>query len=335
MKFHLFTYKLLFVILLFTHITSCDSDKEIPTIDIKGNNAICEIPFMRFPYRIGLNKEQLIILDMASDSMFYHVIKYPELKYQYSIGKRGSGPNEIVLPTPFQFYNDKLFLMDGINSKLMCFQQNDENIYTLQQKKELGSSRSVDFVIVNDSVTYIENLNGDSRIIKHTNKKAEKMFSIPSAVSNREDFNSVELALTWRSFMTYNGNLNKLALVTQMGDVLEIFDMNNNTAVVKYGKIGQPNTQKQIEGYHYVEWKDNKIYALYSGRDRDELDRNFNMGKRLPDGGNFIKVFSDNGDFIKQYRLDHFINSFTFCNEDNTIIGITSNQDEPLIYFDL
>ena len=315
-------------------IASCNSDKNIPTIDIKGENAICEIPFMRFPYRIDLNNEHLIVLDMASDSMFYHIIKFPELKYQYSIGKRGSGPNEIVLPTPFQFYNDKLYLMDGINSKLMCFQKNDENIYTLQQKKELDASRSVDFVVANDSVVYIENLNGDSRFIKYVNKKTEKLFSIPRA-SNSENLNSAELALIWRSFMAYNSKLNKLALVTQIGDVLEIYDMNTNTSIVKYGEIGQPHSQKQIEGYHYITWKDDRIYALYSGRDREELNRNFNMGKRLPDGGNFIKVFSNNGDFIKQYHLDHFINSFTFCNESNKIIGITSNQDEPLIYFNL
>lgn len=58
--------------------------------------------------------------------------------------------------------------------------------------------------------------------------------------------------------------------------------------------------------------ENDKIYALYSGRYREDLNRSYEKGRKEPDGGNIIKVFDADGILIKQYRLDSFINGFTF-----------------------
>ncbi|MDR0749064.1 MAG: TolB-like 6-bladed beta-propeller domain-containing protein, partial [Tannerellaceae bacterium] len=106
-------------VIVFLVLFSCSTEEKVHTVYLKGINAETEdIPFMKFPFRIGLDDSIIVMLDLATDSCFYHVISYPEFNYLYSLGKRGNGPEEIILPTPFQLHNAHLFLFDGNRSNL-------------------------------------------------------------------------------------------------------------------------------------------------------------------------------------------------------------------------
>ncbi|GAB6867699.1 hypothetical protein JCM16496A_01040 [Bacteroides rodentium JCM 16496] len=288
---------------------------------------------MRFPYRIDVDGDYLVLFDMASDSMFYHIVRYPDLTYLQSIGKKGSAPNEIMLPTPFQIYENKIVLMDGARPVLYYYTDSIAEQFTLTKSFKVGLNRSVDFVVADDSTVYIEDLSGESRVIKVSHAQKDMMFNIPTEFADR---GNAEIAYLWRSFMAYNANLKKIALATQSGDVLEILDLKNETTKVIVGNDGRPRKEGQIEGYHDVRWKNDKIYALYSGRYREDLNRSYEKGRKEPDGGNIIKVFDADGILIKQYRLDSFINGFTFDEKKpSLLIGITSNEDNPILFFDL
>ena len=48
------------------------------------------------------------------------------------------------------------------------------------------------------------------------------------------------LAQAWRSFLDYNSHNNVLAMVTQLGEVLEVYNLKDSTYVVRIGENGEP-----------------------------------------------------------------------------------------------
>jgi hypothetical protein len=311
-----------------TLIASCSVKNDVEVIKLQGELQDVSAPFMKMPYRVALSDNYLVLFDLISDSSFYHVVSYDSLQYLYSIGKKGNGPDEIILPTPCQMNGTDLFILDGSNSKVYKYELN-ENKAELLDVKKMSIPRTVDFVCTNDTTIVIEDLSGMNRLIKVTPSGMTESFHIPV----EEEVKINNIGYLWRSFMGYDRALNKIALATQSGDVIEIYDLNNNTSKVIVGKDGMPRETSQIEGYHDIHWNQGLIYALFSGRSRDDLNRSFQMGKKEPDGGNILKVFDEEGNLLRMYLLDHFINGFSLS--DNQIIGVTSNSDEPLIFFPL
>ena len=234
-------------------LASCDSASVKP-VSLTGYvlEENPEIPFMRFPYRLEIKKNLLFAFDMASDSMFYHVLSYPGLDYLYSFGKKGNGPEEIILPTPFQFYKDELLVLDGARAKLYCYENVSQDSLRNPSFMDLGASRAVDFVKANDSVLLVEDLSGEGRLIKYSPSGNEKLYSIPQSDEHSEA-NALK-AYLWRSFMSYNTELNKLAMATQSGDVLEIYDFESGKSQVVVGDGGIPREEDQIEGFHDIHW---------------------------------------------------------------------------------
>ena len=55
-----------------------------------------------------------------------------------------------------------------------------------------------------------------------------------------DDSNKVALAQGWRSFMDYNPKNGILAMVTQLGEVIEIFNLKTGEHRVYYGPHGEP-----------------------------------------------------------------------------------------------
>lgn len=321
--------------LLLLWVVACDNTS-IKTIQLRsyiGTEDI-EAPYMRFPYRVEISDGLLFAFDMASDSMFYHVFTYPDMAYLYSLGKKGNAPEEIILPTPFQCYKDEIQILDGARAMLYSYRCISKERPVLSYSYPIELPRVIDFVRVNDSVLIVEDFSGESRLIKVTPSKKEPLYSIPQNGRENSKTNASD-AYLWRSFMSYNSAFKKLAMATQSGDVVEIYDMANGGSIVTVGDGGMPRNANQLEGFHDIHWIGDKIYALYSGRLREDLSRSFSVGKREPDGGDKIRVYSSDGKLLEQYQLDCFINGFTFDKEKQRLIGITSNRDNPFCFFDL
>lgn len=320
--------RLYYLFIVALTICSCGVKNGVEALKLYGESRSVSMPFMKMPYRVALSDNYLTLLDLTSDSSFYHVVLYDSLRYVYSLGKKGSGPNEIVLPTPCQMDGTNLFILDGAKSYMYTYKLNKDKAELLDVKK-LPISLTVDFICKNDTTVIAEDLSGSNRLIEVTPSGATKSFNIPL----EERANIEKAGYLWRSFMGYDRSLNKIALATQSGDVIEIYDLNNNTSTIIVGEDGMPRESSQIEGYHDVQWSQGLIYALFSGRSRDELNQSFQVGKKQPDGGNILKVFDEEGNLLRKYLLDHFINGF--CIYNNQVIGVTSNNDEPLIFFPL
>ena len=313
----------------------CKDVKEtVQTIELRGTVMEAEeMPFMRVPHRVELDGRVMAVLDLAADSMSYHFVEYPSIKYLCSAGRRGNGADEILLPTPFQFSDRKAYLMDGANSLLYTYAFDGDSV-TLSGRWKVADTRTLDYAVLNDTTLLLEDFNGTHRLYEVTPTTRRGMFSIPGLENGAQA--DAESAYLWRSYMAYNASLHRVALATQNGYVIEVYDLKDGSSDVQVGQDGAPRDGKgQIEGFHDIKWINDTIYTLYSGRLREELIRKLQQGQKEPDGGNLIKVYNRDGEFVRQYRLDTYINGFTYDAARHRLIGVGSNQDNPFVYFNL
>jgi hypothetical protein len=332
-KFNMKQLVSLFVIVFFA-LSACSTEDEVSIVYLKGvNPEVGDIPFMRFPFHIGLDDSRVVMLDLAADSCFYHVVSYPDFQPLYSLGRRGNGPEEIILPTPFQLHAGHLFLFDGNRSNLFNVDLTGKRNIDLSVHTHFDLSTCVDFVCIDDTTLLLGDLSGKNRLLHATPQEVRGMLELPDGQVKDGGANQGYL---WRSYMNMNYELNKVVLATQYGEVLDIVDLNDYSVERIIGKRGVPQSaSQQLTGYHDVKWRKNDIYALFLETSEAEVDRQLANNQRPLSGGDQIHVFDQNGVKTKIYHLDVPINGFTIDEKNNLLIGISSNSDNPVYLFNL
>ncbi|MEG0519217.1 MAG: BF3164 family lipoprotein [Bacteroidales bacterium] len=292
-------------------------------LDIGELNAV-------YPYRITIIDSIMYIMDLhGGNNIFFHAYSYPSLKSISSFGRKGNGPTEMNRASTIVNHNDSLFIYDGALSKVVTpFFSNDSitDLTVVDKKKEYPNS--LDFAVIGNKNYIFEDMTGQNRLIQVSEKGVYNLFAIPG--EDNQYLKDKYIGYLWRAFIDYSPKLNKIVAATQNGQAIEIYDLNTSKSLVAIGKDGVPRYEKEgsmgsyLEGFCDVKWIDNKIYALYSGRTMAELTKYLDgTGEQLPNGGNIIYVFDENGKPIVQYNLDKFIDGFCFDKNSNCIIGIS------------
>ena len=157
-----------------------------------------------------------------------------------------------------------------------------------------------------------------------------------------EETSRPALAQAWRPFMDYNPDNGILAMVTQLGETLEIYNLKDSTHLVLYGPNGEPEFKTArdgsgvpdgIMGFNDIKVTDKYIYAVFQGiKFKDKLAA-YQRGERLEDGGRFIYVFDLQGNPVQKYTLDHAIYGIDVNEETNTIVATEVKSDDPIIEF--
>ena len=113
------------------------------------------------------------------------------------------------------------------------------------------------------------------------------------------------MAQAWRSFIDYNRNTGILAIVTQLGQVIEIYDMKEKKRIAlinaekeapSFGERQSNAIPDGIMGYSDIHVSDSIIYALFWGHSFRDIQQE----KIKHQGGNRIQVFDINGNPIKE-----------------------------------
>ena len=200
--------------------------------------------------------------------------------------------------------------------------------------------RPLDFAIYNDSMFIIPDYSGENRLcrVNCNGKLIDKIGIIPTIDEKALENARPALAQAWRSFLDYNPNNGILAVVTQLGEVLEVYNLKDSTHVVRIGEYGEPEFKISdgygiptgIMGFSDVQVTDSAIYTVFHGTSFKEIAR---QSGRLPDGGKYIYVFSLKGEPICKYVLDHYIYGIWVDEATKTIIATDVNNDEPILKF--
>ena len=205
--------------------------------------------------------------------------------------------------------------------------------------------RALDFVMCEDSTFIIPDYSGDSRFCKvcRGGKLMHKFGAIPTVNDDALQNARPALAQAWRSFIDYNPRNGILAAVTQLGEVLEIYNLKDNTHVVCMGPHGEPEFQLSegygiptgIMGFSDVQVTDKAIYAVFQGHSFKDIAQDAQNGVNHLDGGQYIYVFSLTGKPLKKYVLDHYICGIMVDEQRGVIYATDVNRDEPILEYSI
>ncbi len=314
------------------------------TRNLSARTMPLDTALLRYPFRIRIQKSKAIIVDLHGTDYFCHMFHYPDFRYLASFGKRGDSPREMLSVENIRWDRDDLWALDANRSTITRFGFSLSGDSLLRQEVvSLDKSilRALDFVQCDDSTFIIPDYSGESRFcrVNDEGKLLHKMGVIPSSNEDALQHSRPALAQAWRSFIDYNPENGVLAAVTQLGEVLEIYNMKDSTHVVRIGPHNEPEFQVSqgycipvgIMGFSDIQVTDKAIYTVFHGRTFKELSQQ-PSGKEI-DGGQYIYVFSLNGEPLMKYVLDRYICSISVDEERGIITATDVNSDEPIVEF--
>lgn len=326
-------------------LQSCvDNNKQIPDFDaiskrISGKVLSSSAVYMRYPFRVKQIDSTFVVMDLHGSDYYYHEFSFPELKLKRSFAKPGIGPNEYLDAENIRFDKQgNFYLLDANKSTITVFDRHKPDT-TERIKLSDKLIRTLDFDIVNDSTFVVPDYTGKHRfnLINRKGEITRSCFTIPGKKNNPSN---VVVAQAWRSFIDYNPSNGILAMVTQLGQVLEIYNLKTNSIInIVYGKAGEPEFVNKggyaspcgIMGYSDVYVGKNKIYAIFWGKTFKDIEKDPNS----KDGGNLLQVFDLTGKPLCQYILDKYITGFTVDEKQNKVIALDINGNNPLIEYQL
>ena len=303
----------------------------------------CDSIYLRYPYRIDIKDSLAVILDLHPETYFLHAFTYPDWTIIASFGKRGNGPDEIISAERVRICSsDSVWVLDSNHRKITrwCVSISDRHIECVEEiSLDKRLIRTLDFCKI-DSGFFITDYSGYFRyhILDSKGKIKKSVDSIPSEryiMKNQR----IPLAQAWRSFMDYNSHNKVLAMVTQLGEVVEIFNLQTGSHTVCYGPNGEPifsisqreAIPKGIKGFNEVIVADNCIYAVFDGIQFKERIRAFQSGQNLLDGGKYIYVFSLTGKLLYKYCLPYSILGLKL--KDGKLYAVSTDNDIPIIEY--
>ncbi|MCD7972828.1 MAG: TolB-like 6-bladed beta-propeller domain-containing protein [Candidatus Azobacteroides sp.] len=278
-------------------------------------------------------------MDLHPVEYYCHRFSYPAMNFKGAFAKRGNGPQELV-----NSYNirvgkkENIWCLDAYKKSILeFFPEKMSSIQEGKIPKELITA--LDFDFYNDSIIIVPDYTGESRfcLMDLKGNVRKKYFSIPTHQKIKAGESKIVLAQAWRPFLNYNQENGILALVTQLGEVIEIYDMHNDTIVnIMYGKAGEPAYDFQnghavptgIMGYSDVFVGKENIYAIFWGYSFKEINRNYQL-----QGGEYIHVFDLKGNPLKEYKLDHYVSGFHVDEDNKKFIALALDTDQPVVEY--
>lgn len=344
MRHHTYIY----LIILHINITGCSKasnainyDSFMTDISLYGKTVETDSVMFRYPFRIKHKDSLVIIMDLHHPDYFYHSFMYPRFEYLSSFGKRGQAPEEILSAENFRFSDNNMWGLDA-NKHLISMMSVENLLQPVkyeETKLDKDIIRALDFALYGDSSFIIPDYSGKHRfhIIDLNGKIESSHGEIPSEIHKKGD---IALAQAWRSFIDYNPRNHTLAMATQLGEVLEIYNLQDSTHIVTIGPNGEPEYNNSggvaiptgIMGFSDIQVTDKYIYTVFHGRSFKEIAK-----EKQPriDGGQYIYVFSLVGEPLYKYTLDQFIYGIDVDENTKEIYTLNVNSDQPVVKYEI
>ena len=318
------------------------------TEELQGRVIPLDSVFFRYPYRLEVRGDRVVIEDLHGPDHYYHLYTYPDFRHLHSFGQRGEGPEEMQTVDDFRWDGQTLWALDNIKSELVRWELNDSRDKMLRKeliKLDKATFRALDIVPFQDNSFLIPNYSGDSRFcqVDRNGKLLKKWGEIPT--KRKDDLQKYPYAFGygWRSFIDYSLNTGTLVAATQFGEVMEIWNVKKNTHKVMKGKLGEPQFEILPEyaipigavGHCDIQVTDCAIYVIYRGVSMKDDMLAHQKGKPLPQGGKTVRVFSLEGEPLKEYKLDHSVSGIWVMEEEGRMWALDVNSDEPLVEYKL
>ncbi|MCI1682548.1 MAG: TolB-like 6-bladed beta-propeller domain-containing protein [Bacteroides sp.] len=314
---------------------------------LEAQSITLDTALFRYPFRVKVSGNKVAVMDLHGTDYFIRLFHYPDFRYMTSCGRHGDSPVEMLSAENIRWINNSLWTLDANNSILtrFGFALSGDSLLrdeTVRLDKEL--LRCLDFVQYDDSTFIIPDYSGESRFcwVNRFGCLLRKTGLIPSSNEDALKHARPALAQAWRSFIDYNPHNGVLAAVTQLGEVLEIYNLKDSTHVVCMGPGGEPEFSVSegygipagIMGFSDVQVTDSAIYAIFHGHSFKDIRREMQKG-HVQDGGRYIYVFSLQGKPLRKYTLDRYVYGIYVDERRGVIMATDVNSDEPIVEFKL
>lgn len=343
------------LLLLFLFLVSCHTNQrkygenvsfysKFPQeMKLEGEIIEIDIALFRYPFRIRVDGDKAIIMDLHGPDYYGHLFHYPSFRYLSSFGRRGDSPEEMLSMENFRFHNHEVWALDANKNGVTKFVFSSSSDSLLREETVILDDdilRPLDFTLYNDTTFIIPDYSGESRYCwaNRAGRLINKMGTIPSA--NRDALQNARpaLAQAWRSFVDYNPHNGILATATQLGEVIEVYNLMDSTCVIKIGEHGEPEFKISdgygiptgIMGFSDIQVTDSAIYAVFHGTEFKEIAKHHG---RLPDGGKYIYVFSLKGEPLCKYVLGRYVYGIWVDEVNKLILATDVNSDQPIVAF--
>ena len=316
------------------------------TEELKGSTISIDSVMFRYPYRLEVRGDRVVIEDLHGPDHYYHLFTYPDFRYLSSFGKRGEAPDEMQTVNDFFWNGQTLWALDNIKSELVRGELNDSRdkmIRSERIKLDKATFRALDIVPFQNNSFLIPNYSGDSRFcqVDRNGNLIKKWGEIPT--ERKEDLEKYPYAFGygWRSFIDYSPKTGTLVAATQFGEVLEIWNFKKDTHQVLKGELGEPEFEILPEyaipagavGHNDIQVTDRAIYVIFRGVSIKDEMLAYQKGNPLPTGGKTVRVFSLEGKPLKEYKLDHSVSGIWVMEEEGKILALDVNGNEPIVEY--
>lgn len=337
------------ILFIITIALACNREEpnnglEFPqSVNLKGKERYLTDVYVKYPYRIRKQDGTVVLMDIHPIEAYGHIIEYPSLKFKEDFLQRGQGPSEYLSIENIRFdTKGRLWSLDSHKRKIAVYHLS--KLSTPEKIITLDSSiiKPMDFDFADDSTIIVPDYSGVNRVclVNLSGNVIKRLFRIPNSRTDKDkNLQNIPLAQAWRPFVSYNSENGILALVTQLGQVLELYDIPNSKVLkIISGKDNLPTyTSKNgnyaiptnLMGYSDVLVGKNSIYAVYWGHTFDDIKK----GKITNEGGKSIHVFNLDGTPRTQLKLDRNITGFHVDEENNRILAVDPNSDQPLVEY--
>ena len=196
--------------------------------ELKGEIIKLDTVLFRCPFRIRVEGDKAIVMDLHGIDYYAHLFKYPGFQYLSSFGRRGDSPTEMLSMDNVRFYNHKVWTLDANKRELtrLGFSSSGDSLLR-DEAVTLDEDilRPLDFAIYNDTTFIIPDYSGENRLcwLNDDGKLIKKIGTIPSI--NNQALRKVRpaLAQAWRSFIDYNSHNVSLKYLKDMEYLQELW----------------------------------------------------------------------------------------------------------------
>lgn len=315
---------------------------------LQGETVPIDTALFQYAYRMHVQDDKVVILDLHNADYYYHVFTYPDFHYISSFGKRGEGPGESIYAANVRFAGpDTVWVLDDGKGRMYQYSGIAKDETPKLEKDILLDKRlfrSLDFDLKDTSIAIIPDYSGENRFSWadiHSGELLRKSERIPVSDQKLLKESAPAVAQGWNSFIAFSPDKKILVSVTQFGDRLDIYDMQSQKHIGKLGEDGEPQFSVSPEGYglpagricyYDVQVTDKYIYAIYDGRKFKDIMKQPDSYKQ---GGRILRVFSHGGDVVETYVLDRPIAGFYMDETAGLLFGMDVNADEQIVKYAL
>ena len=315
-------------------------------VRLEGEGYVVEEALMRYPFRIRQVGDYVYILDLHGADHFCHIFSKEDMSTVASFAARGNGPQEVIQALSMEVCGaDSIWVFDTNKCELGRWSYSvveDSVVLKESIKVENRLSHSAHWTYANDSLFFFTDRTGENRVLKSNvrGEIVEKIGGIPAS-KKVDGVGKATLAQAWKSYINYHPGKQLLAVATQLGDVIEIYNLKEGTRKTLYGPHGDPQymvvsngwaAPTGIMGYSDIQVTDRYIYAVFHGRTFKEIAQD---PEGTPDGGEYIHVYTHEGVPVCRMTLDHAIYGIDVDEEAGIVWATDVNTEEQIVKYRL